>query len=204
MSEQTIPSKTTSSKKLEGKDLINIGIYGAIYCVLMTAMAMIGFIPVLMPLVCVLIPLVCGIPMVLFMTKIKKPGMLLIMSLILGIYLAVTGMGFWVILIAAITGFLSELVLKSGNYQSSSKLILAHGVFCMFIWGNFLPMFIDSGYYTNLLAGGYTQEYVEVLMGIFPMWSAPIYLVACFVFGIIGGFTGKAILKKHFAKAGIA
>ena len=35
--------------KLKGKDLINIGIYAAIYCVIMTAVAMLGFIPIMMP-----------------------------------------------------------------------------------------------------------------------------------------------------------
>ena len=34
-----------NKKKLKGKDLINIGIYAAIYCVIMTAVAMLGFIP---------------------------------------------------------------------------------------------------------------------------------------------------------------
>lgn len=35
-------------------------------------------------------------------------------------------------------------------------------------------------------------------------WLAPILVVASFVCGIIGGFIGKALLKKHFVKAGIA
>lgn len=39
-----------NKKKLKGKDLINIGIYAAIYCVIMTAVAMLGFIPIMMPL----------------------------------------------------------------------------------------------------------------------------------------------------------
>lgn len=30
------------------------------------------------------------------------------------------------------------------------------------------------------------------------MWIAPILLVACFVFGLVGGMIGKAICKKHF------
>ena len=38
-----------NKKKLKGKDLINIGIYAAIYCVIMTAVAMLGFIPIMMP-----------------------------------------------------------------------------------------------------------------------------------------------------------
>lgn len=37
-----------------------------------------------------------------------------------------------------------------------------------------------------------------------PMWIAPILLVACFVFGLVGGVIGKAICKKHFQRAGIA
>lgn len=58
--------------KLKGKDLINVGIYAAIYCVIMTAVAMLGFIPIMMPMLCVLVPLLGGIPMMLFMTKVKK------------------------------------------------------------------------------------------------------------------------------------
>lgn len=36
-----------------------------------------------------------------------------------------------------------------------------------------------------------------------PMWLCPVLLIASFVFGIIGGIFGKALLKKHFKKAGI-
>ena len=54
--------------KLKGKDLINVGIYAAIYCVIMTAVAMLGFIPIMMPMLCVLVPLIGGIPSMLFMT----------------------------------------------------------------------------------------------------------------------------------------
>ena len=58
-------------KKLKGKDLINIGIYAAIYCVIMTAVAMLGFIPVMMPLLCVIVPILGGIPYMLFLTKVE-------------------------------------------------------------------------------------------------------------------------------------
>lgn len=55
-----------TSGKLKGKDLINIGIYAAIYCVIMTAVAMLGFIPIMMPMLCVLVPLLGGIPYMLY------------------------------------------------------------------------------------------------------------------------------------------
>lgn len=71
--------------KLKGKDLINVGIYAAIYCVIMTAVAMLGFIPIMMPMLCALVPLLGGIPMMLFMTKVKKFGMITIYSIIVGL-----------------------------------------------------------------------------------------------------------------------
>lgn len=80
--------------KLKGKDLINIGIYAAIYCVLMTCIAMLGYIPIMLPMLAVIGTIILGVPMMLFYTKVKKFGMITIMGTIVGIYLCVTGMGF--------------------------------------------------------------------------------------------------------------
>lgn len=194
---------TAAYGRLQGKDLINIGIYAAIYIVSMTAIAMLGYIPVLMPLLCVLVPLVGGIPMMLFLTKVGKPGMVFIFSLICGIYLAITGMGIVVPFVAAATGFLAELVLKSGGYRSSGKMILAYGIFSVFIIGNFIPMWTDSSYFASMVGNGYTQEYADALQSFMPLWMFPVLTASCFVSGIIGGFFGRKVLKKHFAKAGI-
>ena len=78
-----------SNNKLKGKDLINIGIYAAIYCLLMTCIAMLGYIPIMMPMLAVIVPIVLGVPMMLFYTKVKKFGMITIMGTIIGIYLCV-------------------------------------------------------------------------------------------------------------------
>ena len=70
--------------RLQGKDLINIGIFTAIYFIVIFAAASIGFIPIFIPLISVIVPLVGGIPMMLFFSKIKKFGMLTICGLLLG------------------------------------------------------------------------------------------------------------------------
>ena len=64
------------NNKLQGKDLINIGIFTAIYFIVIFAAASIGFIPIFIPLISVIVPLVGGIPMMLFFSKIKKFGMM--------------------------------------------------------------------------------------------------------------------------------
>ena len=130
-----------NKKKLKGKDLINIGIYAAIYCVIMTAVAMLGFIPIMMPLLCVIVPIFGGIPYMLFLTKVDKFGMITIYAMIVGLFLWITGMGYWPFIFGIICGVITDLIVKSGNYKSSKKNILSCGVFNLIIFGNFVPMF---------------------------------------------------------------
>ena len=40
-------------------------------------------------------------------------------------------------------------------------------------------------------------------MAVMPMWSIILVIAGIFIFAILGGLLGKALLKKHFAKAGI-
>lgn len=192
-----------NENKIKGKDLINIGIYAAIYCVIMTCIAMLGYIPIMMPLLAVFCPLVGGIPMMLFYTKTKKFGMITIMGIIIGIYLWVTGMGIYPVIFGIVFGLLADLVAKSGGYQSFTKTVLSYGVMCLMLFGNFLPLYIDrEGYFASRQEFG--QEYIDSLGNIMQPWTAPAIIIASFVFGVLGALLGKALLKKHFVKAGIA
>lgn len=193
-----------STAKLKGKDLINVGIYTAIYAIVTTAVAMLGYIPILMLLLNAFVPLIAGIPFMLFMTKVKKFGMILIMGILLGLFMLLTGMGYFALPVAVVVSLIAELIVKSGNYQSVNKAILAYAVFSIWIFGNFLPMFIQADYFSVLVNNGYTQAYATALQSLVPLWSAPLIVIADFAFGILGGFLGKAVLKKHFIKAGIA
>ena len=78
-------SKQESVNKLNGRDFINIGIYTAIYFVLVMVLAMTGLIPIFLVLLSSMIGIIGGIPFMLFLTKVKKPGMILIMSTIMSI-----------------------------------------------------------------------------------------------------------------------
>ena len=192
-----------NNNKLKGKDLINIGIYAAIYCVVMTAIAMLGYIPIMMPMLAVLVPLIGGVPMMLFYTKVKKFGMITIMAIILGVYLFITGMGAWPMLFGVVFGILADFVAKSGEYKSVAKTILSHAVLCIMIFGNFLPLYIDrEGYFSSRVKFG--QDYIDTLGSIMQPWTAPVVLACSFVFGVLGALLGKVLLKKHFVKAGIA
>ena len=83
-------SKQETGNKLNGRDFINIGIYAAIYFVIVMALAMTGLIPIFLILLSSMVGIVGGIPFMLFLTKVKKSGMFLIMSLIMGILMFFT------------------------------------------------------------------------------------------------------------------
>ena len=189
--------------KINGKDLINIGIYAAIYCVVMTAIAMLGFIPIMMPMLAVLCPLIGGIPMMLFYTKVKKFGMITIMGIIIGLFLMITGMGVWPAILGVVFGLLADLVAKSGGYASAKKSILSYATMCLLIFGNYIPLYLDiEGYFSTRQSFG--EEYIATLTAVMQPWTAPVILVACFVFGALGAIIGQKLMKKHFEKAGIA
>lgn len=192
------------NNKLNGKDLLNIGIYSAIYFVIVFAIAMLGMVPILYPMLVVFCPLIGGIVFMLFLTKVKKFGMIWIMSVLMGLLMLVCGMGVYPLIVSVVTGLLAELIYRSGNYQSATKAILTHGVFSLWIFANFLLFYLNHDSYMATREEMIGPEYVETLNKILPLWSWIILLIVCFVFGLLGGLLGRKMLKKHLAKAGIA
>ncbi|MBA4699782.1 MAG: MptD family putative ECF transporter S component [Ruminococcus sp.] len=190
-------------QRIQAKDLINVGIFTAIMFVVCMGVAMLGYIPIFIPLLSVLVPLVGGIPFMLFLTKVKKFGMVTIMSILIGILIGLMGMGVWVIVIAPVSGILADFIFKSGGYASAKKSILGYGVFSIWVIGNFIPIVVTRDNYFDMLISGYGREYAETLMRYIPDWSLIPLLAACFISGLLGAILGRALLKKHFERAGI-
>lgn len=190
-------------QRIQAKDLINVGIFTAIMFVVCMGVAMLGYIPIFIPLLSVLVPLVGGIPFMLFLTKVKKFGMVTIMSILIGILIGLMGMGVWVIVIAPVSGILADFIFKSGGYASAKKSILGYGVFSIWVIGNFIPIVVTRDNYVDMLISGYGREYAETLMRYIPDWSLIPLLAACFISGLLGAILGRALLKKHFERAGI-
>lgn len=201
MSKRT--TQTETGNGLNGRDFINIGIYTAIYFVISMALAMTGLVPIFLILLSSMIGIIGGIPFMLFLTKVKKPGMILIMSTIMGILMFVTGMTWMPIPFSILTGLICELIYRSGGYKSMKSAILTAGVFPLWACGNYLPLFLQREQYFASRTS-YGQEYVDAVMKYTPNWMFFALLIATFVCGIIGGFIGKPLLKKHFERAGIA
>ena len=190
--------------KLQAKDLINIGLFTVLYFVLGCCVAIpIGFVPIFLPILGALWTLITGIPFMLFAVRVKKFGMVTIMAVLSGLLMGLTGMGFWGILTGAVFGLLGDLIMKSGGYQSAKKTILGYGVFSLWMVGTYIPMYFMVEPSRADFAKSFGDEYADKVMSVMPMWSIVLVIAAIFLFALLGGRIGKAILKKHFSRAGI-
>ena len=192
------------NNKLQAKDLINVGLFTVLYFVLGCCVAIpIGFVPIFLPILGALWTLITGIPFMLFSTRVKKFGMVTLMAILSGLLMGLTGMGYWGIPVGVVSGILGDLIMKSGSYKSASKNILGYAVFSLWMVGTYIPMYfmVEDSYAS--FAASFGDEYAAKVMSVMPMWSLILVVAGIFVCAILGGLIGKAVLKKHFAKAGI-
>ena len=149
-------SEQTQNLKLTGKDLINIGIFTAIYFVLSFIGMFLAIIPVLWIIMPGIIAILAGIPFMLICAKVQKPGVPLLMGLITGLLYYVTGQFTMVILATFVIGcVLSEIVRWRSKYGSFKWNTVAFILFSYGMTGSPLPiwLFKDSFFYSNRRSG---------------------------------------------------
>ena len=98
----------------------------------------------------------------------------------------------------------AELILKSGNWASSKKSVIAYAVQSMWVVGNFIPMFaIRDAYFAPYLSK-FGEEYVSILMSLIPPWTLPLFFVVSFVSGAHRRPDRPQALSQALQESGIA
>ena len=191
-------------KKFEIKDLITVGVFTALYFVLTFIVACLGFIPIFMAIMPLIAPILVGIPLMLYFSKIKHFGMVLITSVIIAILMFVTGHPYPIFIFCIGAGLLTELVLFLGKYESIKACVIGSSTFSLWILGMTIAFFFSfrESYFASLV-DGYGQEYVDKMMSYTPTWMFFAMIAMCLVGGLLGGLLGAGVLKKHFKKAGM-
>ena len=191
------------SKKLKAKDLINVGIYTAIYIVIFFVVGMLNAIPVLYPFLYILIPLISGIPFMLFLTKTDKFGMVTIMSVICGVFWFLMGYTWTAIVGYVVFGIISDLVLRAGKYKSFKIDVIGYWLFSCGMIGCQAPMWVMSDTYMAGIEQSMGAQYASELARYMPSWMGIAAIAIIFVGALLGSLLGHKMLKKHFERAGI-
>ena len=194
------------SNKLTVPDLISVGVFTALYFVLVTVAT---FACVLLPdvgnmLLPAVATLISGSVYMLLAAKLQKFGGITIMGLVMGLFFFVSG--HFVLSFAAniICGVAADLVAAAGKYRSKKLLLASYVVFSYGLTGPILPLwFMKSAYIANLTARGKDAAYIDTLFAPINSGSFVVSILAILICALVGGFFGQKMLKKHFEKAGI-
>lgn len=191
------------NKKLKVKDLVSIGVFAVIYFVLLYGVGMMGMIPILFLIYPTVLAIVAGTVVMLFMTKVQKPWALFIFGMIAPLLMFAMGHTYVLPVFSLIVIIIAELIRKIGNYNSFKYNMLSYAVFSTWICGSLMQMLLVKEKYLEMTVGMMGQEYADALDKLITYPHMALVALGAFIGGIIGAYIGKALLKKHFEKAGI-
>ena len=194
------------SLAMSGRDLMTIGIFLAIYIVLYFAITMFGFLNPVMMLVTLGLSIVVGaIPFMLFLARVKHAGMVALFTIVLGILLLVIGFPPLSIGILVALAVVVELVLAATGYRSRWAGVLSYTIFSVWNTAPLLPLFYDrQGYFSSPSMSRMGPEYTARLDAFLSPGVLLGFDIAAVLLGLIGGVIALRLLRKNFARAGLA
>lgn len=191
------------NKKLKVKDLVSIGVFGVIYFVLMFGIGMMGMIPILFLIYPTVLGIIAGTVVMLFMAKVQKPWALFIFGMISPLVMFAAGHTYVVVVLSLIVMIIAELIRKIGNYNSFKYNMLSYAVFSIWICSSMMQMLLVKEKYLEMSIEMMGKDYVDAMEKLITYPHMALVALGAFLGGIIGAYIGKALLKKHFEKAGI-
>ena len=188
---------------LKIKDLVTIGVFAVIYFIVMFAVGLMGMIPILFLVYPTVLGIVGGTIVMLFMAKVQKPWALFIFGMLTPLIMFAMGHTYVLALHGIIVMLIAEMIRRMGGYNSFKYNMFAYAIFNTWICGSLMQMLLAKEKYMELsMMMGEDYAYAIEKLITYPH-MALVYLGAI-IGGIIGAYIGKALLKKHFSKAGIA
>ena len=195
----------SADHSLKPKDLITVGVFTAMYFVVFFGFGMLGlFGPAVHAVGIVLGSLANGIVFALYVTRIRKPGMVFLTAIVSSLLMVLTGHAWTTLITAAVFSVLAEVVLARGHYRSARASIIAYGVFSLWVAGPILPLYLQHDAYIANIGEQMGEGYARAWDALFSPAFMTGLLVVVFLASCLGGLLGQKMLRKHFVRAGIA
>jgi energy-coupling factor transport system substrate-specific component len=197
---------TQDINKLKAKDLITTAIFTVVFTLVVLACSLtFGMIPVGYPFLVCIMGIIGGTIWLYMRSKVPKRFTIIIQAVVMTLILYLFGIGWSLSLGFLVGGILAEIITGAGNYRSFKLTTVGFAAFCLCIHiGAFLICLLARDwYYDFCVNNGMTVEWTNAFLN-FMSWPLMLGTGVLAVIGaVIGMFIGKALLKKHFAKAGM-
>lgn len=195
------------SGRLSVPDLITIGVFTALYFVLVavatliSTVAFVGFASIFLPAIAALIS---GCVYMLLATKVGKFGAVTVMGAVIGLFLFVSGHFVLSFIASIVFPVIADLIARAGAYRNRAGLLASYVVFSYGLTGPILPLwFMKDAYVASLQARGKDAAYIDGVFSHINTGTFVISMVAIAVCALAGGWFGQRVLRRHFVKAGI-
>jgi len=189
-------------EKLSVKDLINIGIFSAIYIVVMMAIVTaMGTIPIFYLVAPFFVGIGCASVYMLMAMRVRKPGVALILSIMLA--LLFTSMNWMASLFAIFCGLVAEWILNTAGRQNEAGIRKSFLAMSCATTGPYLGIVFMKQTFIDSTALYYGQEYAVKLDALTPTWIVFAIAGLAVLGALVGNKFAKRVLGKHFKKAGI-
>ena len=195
------------SFKLTTKDLINTGIFGALYFAVMLLCAGIALVPVIHMLITPINALVAAPVFLLLIAKTQKPFCITIVGFLCSIITGFVIYGSIVCFFVCFAFFLvAEAIAFAGKYKSMKINCLSYIVASYWTIGVTGVFWFAKDYAAQISSGTADEFAMALTKGVIEI-STPETFVLVMILTAICGFIStvfaRRILRKHFKKAGI-
>ena len=189
--------KTATTNKLKIKDIITVVMLSLINVVIFFASSLLYATPITIILMPVFFALLEGVVYFIIGTKVKKPGAILIYSIVR----AIMGGYLPYIILFILSGVIAELLLWKIGYGNGKALTVGYiinQVFAAF-GSTVIPYAIAAKAMADQAVSDGRQDNILKASEILQSWWSVALVAGVIVAAFIGAMIGRRIVKKHLA-----
>ena len=189
--------KTATTNKLKIKDIITVVLLSLINVVIFFASSVLYATPITIILMPVFFALLEGVVYFIIGTKVKKPGAILIYSIVR----AIMGGYLPYIILFILSGVIAELLLWKTGYGNGKALTagyIINQVFAAF-GSTIIPYAIAAKAMADQAVSDGRQDNILKASEILRSWWSVALVAGVIVAAFIGAMIGRRIVKKHLA-----
>ncbi len=189
--------KTATTNKLKIKDIITVVLLSLINVVIFFASSLLYTTPITIILMPVFFALLEGVVYFIIGTKVKKPGAILIYSIVR----AIMGGYLPYIILFILSGVIAELILWKTSYGNGKALTVSYiinQVFAAF-GSTIIPYAIAAKAMADQAVSDGRQDNILKASEILRSWWSVALVAGVIVAAFIGAMIGRRIVKKHLA-----
>ena len=189
--------KTASANKLKIKDIITVVLLALINVVIFFASSLLYATPVTIILMPVFFALLEGVVYFIIGTKVKKPGAILIYSIVR----AIMGGYLPYILLFILSGAIAELLLWKIGYGSARALTIGYVINQVLaaFGSTIIPYAIAAKAMADQMVTDGRQGNILAASEILQSWWSAALVAGVIAAALIGAAIGRKIVKKHLA-----